>query len=103
MQTLAAGRRDETGANALAHASAADGLSTRAGIQDAGKARGTIPAARLAAARVQHLLRWKHKERLSLRVRPLRRWPALSLWPGDTPAHDAKRLAEPKRRISVLI
>jgi hypothetical protein len=43
MQTLSAGRRYETGANALAHASAADGLSTRAGVQDACKARGTTP------------------------------------------------------------
>lgn len=37
----------------------------------------------------------RRRDRLPLRVRPLRRLPALALLPGDTPAHDDKRVAEP--------
>src|SRR2546421_843012 len=42
----------------------------------------------------------RRRERWPLRVRPLRRLPALSLLPGAIPAHDERRLAEPKRLIS---
>ena len=42
----------------------------------------------------------RRKYRLPLRVRPRRRLPALSLLPGDNPAHDARRDAEPKRPMS---
>ena len=40
---------------------------------------------------------------MALPVRPLRRLPALSLWPGETRAHAAKRPAAPQRRISTPI
>ena len=50
-----------------------------------------------------HCPNTRRRYRLPFRVRPFRRLPALALWPGDTPAHDAKRVAEPKRRLSAPI
>src|SRR5437660_919329 len=45
----------------------------------------------------------RRRERWPWRVRPFRRLPALSLLSGDIPAHDDKRVAEPKRLLSAPI
>lgn len=50
-----------------------------------------------------HWTNTRRKERLPGRMRPGRHLPALSLFPGDTLAHDAKRVAEPKRLLSVPV
>src|SRR5262245_55722285 len=57
----------------------------------------TVEVVRVAQAYGTHTRR---RDRLPWRVRPLRHFPALALWPGDQPAHAASRDAEPKRVMS---